>query len=185
MKKINIFMLLIVTASYTVIISGCSSGGYGSRNYIKHTYTTDTQRGGHALSGVDVNYKLDTGQSFIGVLAQGMFLTKLDITFYINKEEIETFNTAAGYNTFIKLPPGEHEFAYRVNMQGVLTAGIPTDKTFYVFKFTIPPGEVSQITLHPTFSNKEERELDIDFDNVSRYRMIGKCYNDYYKCNPS
>ncbi|WP_457598341.1 hypothetical protein [Hydrogenimonas sp.] len=185
MKKTWMFVSLVTVTLFGIFFTGCTSGGYGSKNYIHHTYITDTQRGGHTLTGVEVRFKGNMNSSVLGAVGQALYMTKLDVTYFINREEIDTFNIAtSGYSTFIKLPPGEHEFAYRVRAQGVMTLGLPSDKTFYVYRFTVPEGEISKIILHPTVKNSEDRALDIDFENVLRYRMAGKCFNDYYTCSP-
>lgn len=181
MKK-KYFLLLIFEIFF---LTGCLSSGYGSRNNIRHTYITDTQRWGHTLSGVKVNFKGNAHNSFMGGISQVLYMTNMRMTYYIDREKVDSFNVASSkYSTFIKLPPGEHEFAYRVTSQGFMTLGLPTDKTFYVYRFSIPKGVISKITVYPSVKNKETRELNIDFDNVSWDKLVGECHSDYFTCNP-
>jgi hypothetical protein len=167
------------------IIIGCGTKGYGSNNYIRHVYITNTQKNGHILSGVEIKFKGNANNTIVGYLGQMLFLTKIDITIYIDREKVDTFDAAASnYETFVKLPPGIHEFAYRVSSRGFLTLGVSTDDSFYVYKFEVPKA-IATITIYPEFKNKKTRELYINFSrNINYHEIIGKCHNDFTTCNP-
>lgn len=178
----HLYQLIFTVA--ILMLANCSSGGYGSGNRIQHSYTTDTQRPGHSITGVEISYDPPPGYAFLGVFGQTVLLTKLDLTIYINQEEIGSFNASSSYKTFIKLPPGEHEFAYKMSKQGFMTLGVKTTPSFYVYRFNISKGKTGEIALQTTFKASGKRELDINLENINSFNLVAECSNDNVTCDP-
>lgn len=129
----GLFLVTKVSRSLTVVVLtnllGCSAPYYSPpAPAYQHTYTTDTQAA-HKLTGITLFH---TGGNSVDWYVDGRLVAS----------HRTGFVSSPDFNTFVQLPPGEHEIVFEAYDD---LLGVRDDRGFYRVAFTLSPGENGRV----------------------------------------
>lgn len=120
-------MICVVCIFVSVVIVGCVAPYAPSP--VQHTYITNTQDY-HRLSGLSIKY--DTGDPVIRAMGAVMGLS-VNFSYFIDGRLVGEHNRGANFDTFIQLPPGNHQLIVQAVETFIGTAPMVHCKDTYLF----------------------------------------------------